>query len=66
MVMTTCPLCGSKRLRRSLEVYVTRRGGKKVTINDLEVYRCDRCKQGFLSDEAMRRIEERARRRDAA
>jgi YgiT-type zinc finger domain-containing protein len=66
MVMKVCPLCGCQRLRRSVETYVTKRHGRRLSVPRIEIYRCPRCGEGFLTDEAMRRIDERSRRDDAA
>jgi YgiT-type zinc finger domain-containing protein len=66
MELSACPLCGSKRLACHVEDYVTRRRGKRIEVRGLEVYRCPRCGEGFLTDAAMQRIEQVARRRRAA
>jgi YgiT-type zinc finger domain-containing protein len=66
MRLRICPLCGSARLKRCVEDYVTRRGRRKVVVRALEIYRCLRCSEGFLTDEAMQRIERSGARRHAA
>jgi YgiT-type zinc finger domain-containing protein len=49
-----------------MEEHVTQRRGRKVIVPELEIHRCARCGEAFLTDEAMRHIEEVARKRTAA
>lgn len=66
MKLKTCPLCGSRRVRQTIEPYVTRRRGRKVLVPALEIHRCEACGEGFLTNEAMKAIESHARGRRAA
>jgi YgiT-type zinc finger domain-containing protein len=68
MLSSTCPLCRSKRLRRCVEDYSTRRKGRTLVVPKLELYRCENCGEAFLTDQAMQIIENYAtsRRRRVA
>jgi YgiT-type zinc finger domain-containing protein len=60
MLSSTCPLCRSKKLRRCVEDYTTRRRGRTVVVPKLELYRCEGCGEAFLTDKAMQNIENHA------
>jgi YgiT-type zinc finger domain-containing protein len=61
VVLDRCPLCDSKRFKLAKEDYATKRHGRRFVVPGLEVYHCETCGQGVLTNEAMSRIEEYAR-----
>ncbi len=60
MLSNTCPFCHSKKLRRCVEDYATRRKGRAVVVPKVEIYRCAACGEAFLTDKAMQMIDDYA------
>lgn len=57
MKISTCPICGSRRIKRvtgPLEVHIKR---KTVTVPGIEYHRCEKCEETFTDIENERRID---------
>lgn len=62
LVITTCPMCGSKRIRRVKRSVESKRGGEVFIARGIEVEECPDCGERLYSPEAMEEIEaQRAR-----
>jgi YgiT-type zinc finger domain-containing protein len=55
--ITTCPSCGSKKIRRLQRNWTGNFNGKKYTVPNLEYYECPDCGEKVYDREAMRKIE---------
>ena len=55
--ITTCPSCGSKRIKRVRRDATRNFKGKEYTVPDLEYYECPDCGEKVYDREAMRLIE---------
>jgi YgiT-type zinc finger domain-containing protein len=55
--ITTCPSCGSKRIKRVRRDATRNFKGKEYTVPDLEYYECPDCGEKVYDREAMRQIE---------
>lgn len=56
--ITTCPSCGSKKIRKVRRNWTGQFEGKTYTVPSLEYYQCPDCGERVYGREAMRRIEE--------
>ena len=71
--ITTCPTCGSGKIKRVRRDWTDEAGGARYTVAALEFYECPSCGERVYDREAMRKIEaycpafrERAKKRLAA
>ena len=55
--ITTCPSCGSKRIRRVRRNWTGTCNGQSYTVRNLRFHECPDCGERVYSPEAMRRIE---------
>jgi YgiT-type zinc finger domain-containing protein len=55
--ITTCPSCGSKKIKRVRRDATRNFKGKEYTVPDLEYYECPDCGEKVYDREAMRQIE---------
>ncbi len=55
--ITTCPSCGSKRIKLLRRLWKDSFEGKFYTVPDLEFYECPDCGERIYDREAMRKIE---------
>lgn len=55
--ITTCPSCGSKRIKRVRRDATRNFKGEEYTVPDLEYYECPDCGEKVYDREAMRQIE---------
>ncbi len=55
--ITTCPTCGSRRIRPVRKDVTEEAAGKRYTIPDLEFYECPVCGEKLYDREAMRKLE---------
>lgn len=55
--ITTCPSCGSKRIKRVRRDVTRNFKGKEYTVPNLEYYECPDCGEKVYDREAMRQIE---------
>lgn len=72
VVITTCPTCGSKRIRKVTRDVTFRRRGQTVTIKGVEVEECPDCGERLFGpgsfdsiDEQMRAAKGKAKRKSA-
>jgi len=70
--ITTCPLCGSKRITKVKRTLTRRSHGKSYLVPDLEFHECASCGERFFDRAASRKIDQaspafprRARRKSA-
>jgi len=71
--ITTCPTCGSGKIKRVRRDWTDEAGGARYTVPALEFYECPSCGERVYDREAMRKIEaycpafrEKAKKRLAA
>ena len=55
--ITTCPSCGSKRIKRVRRNSTRKFEGREYTVPNLEYYECPDCGEKVYDREAMRQIE---------
>jgi YgiT-type zinc finger domain-containing protein len=54
----TCPICGSKRVKREKQNLQFKTGGKETRVQDVAVDHCLNCGETFLDHEASQRVDE--------
>jgi YgiT-type zinc finger domain-containing protein len=64
--ITTCPTCGSKRIRRVVRTIRGARTGKAFTVAIVSVEECPVCGEMLFDHAALQKIEEHQRRRTKA
>lgn len=52
----TCPICGSKRIRRVTRDIQSTRGGTRFTAHGIEIEECPNCGEQLFSPEALQAI----------
>jgi YgiT-type zinc finger domain-containing protein len=57
MIITRCPACESKRIRRVRRTWSREFQGKPYKVENLEFYECPDCGERVYDREAMRKIE---------
>ncbi|HEY3138143.1 MAG TPA: YgiT-type zinc finger protein [Blastocatellia bacterium] len=55
--ITTCPSCGSKKIKRVRGDSIRNFNGKEYTVPDLEYYECADCGEKVYDRDAMRKIQ---------
>jgi len=55
--ITTCPTCGSKKIKRVRRNWTRSFEGQQYTVPNLEYYECPDCSEEVYDREAMRQIE---------
>jgi YgiT-type zinc finger domain-containing protein len=55
--ITTCPTCGSKKIKRVQRNWTRSFEGQQYTVPNLEYYECPKCSEEVYDREAMRQIE---------
>jgi YgiT-type zinc finger domain-containing protein len=57
LVIKTCPICGSKRIRRVKRDIESRRGGRPFVAHGIEIEECPNCGERLFGPEALEQIE---------
>jgi YgiT-type zinc finger domain-containing protein len=57
MKITSCPSCGSRKLKKVRRTLVEEYQGREYRVPGLEFHECPACGEKIYSPEAMRRIE---------
>jgi len=55
--ITTCPTCGSRKIRKVCREWAGSYKGKPYTVRSLKYYECPNCGEKVYDREAMRAIE---------
>lgn len=58
--ITTCPSCGSGKIKKVRRNWTGSTKGKKYTVPNLQYYECPDCGEKIYDREAMREIEARS------
>ena len=63
MIMTFCPSCGSRQIRRIVEDIKTCADGQEISLESIPFRRCDVCEEEFFDSVSNRTI--RSQRKEA-
>jgi YgiT-type zinc finger domain-containing protein len=53
LVIHTCPMCKSKRIRLVKRDIISKRGGRETVVPDVEFHECPDCHERLFSPEAI-------------
>jgi len=57
MKITTCPSCGSRKVKKVRGVLEVRGKKKNISVPDIEYHRCSQCEETFTDIENEKRID---------
>lgn len=57
MKITTCPSCGSKKIKKVRRNWTGESQGQTYTVPELEFHECPKCGEKIYDRDAMRKIE---------
>ena len=61
LILTVCPSCGGKNIKKVRKVVTGSRSGKPYTAPDIEFYECPDCGERVYDPPAMRQLEKHSK-----
>ena len=57
LTISTCPICGSRKIRRLKRDIKSNRGGVSFVARNIEIDECPNCQEQLFSPEALEKID---------